>query len=303
MLVLRHLGRVDVQAYVLSTDWFCQHCNLEALPLGLGSSASLCRHNPELHWLKVGERKRERAKAGETRQCADSAGHISHLQPGSKHWGLSAQHSWSLGAVVAEIVAENYEASGGRGEAETEAWKKENTQAGREEGALSFSKDLDDFQDWEFEFGCMSWLDSKNVPCAWSREVYVSFSPVGSKHLWDTGGLQTVLQETVGTPHPTCAMHRRPAGKRNKPNPRRHEGMSPHLVMHCVMRCQSLAVEEGADRRAVLAASSSVALTAARNLAQSLRNPGSRSAPEAWYPSDPADTSSTKEVFGTGHSL
>lgn len=79
--------------------------------------------------------------------------------------------------------------------------------------------------------------------------VYVSFSPVGSKHLWDTGGLQTVLQETVGTPHPTCAMHRRPAGKRNKPNPRRHEGMSPHLVMHCVMRCQSLAVEEGADRR------------------------------------------------------
>lgn len=71
---------------------------------------------------------------------------------------------------MAEIVAKNYEASGGRGEAETEAWKKENTQAGREEGALSFSKDLDDFQDWEFEFGCMSWLDSKNIPCAWSRE-------------------------------------------------------------------------------------------------------------------------------------
>lgn len=62
--------------------------------------------------------------------------HTSKCQPGQAELTLLP----SLGAVVAEVVAENYEASGGRGEAETEAWKKENTQAGKEEGALSFSK-------------------------------------------------------------------------------------------------------------------------------------------------------------------
>lgn len=98
MLVLRHFNGVNVHASVLSTDQFCQHCPLEALPLGLESRVSLCRRNCKLCQVRVVERKREwEAKLGK-QGFYYSACHLPHLKPGSRDWSFCTHHSGSWNA-------------------------------------------------------------------------------------------------------------------------------------------------------------------------------------------------------------